>query len=220
MTVRDASEVKGSTAASATRWRWSRKGCSDGDHPGGRRLETAGRPHGHRSVRHDRPLRGRRFLPVKYGPRHRRRTSMPGHAFQGPGLRRDLLPPMRARAGRARTAFTPTGGGLPALAAASLEQDGRTVVKFAFVLDPLEGLKAYKDSSVAMMRAACARPRRSGRCSGSALPGAAVPSPPRPARGTVRKATGSGLRRPRLANSPCAIRCVLMRQDPRSTWNT
>ncbi|HNH36249.1 MAG TPA: glutathione synthase [Rhodocyclaceae bacterium] len=30
-------------------------------------------------------------------------------------------------------------------------------MKFAFVLDPLEGLKAYKDSSVAMMRAAARR---------------------------------------------------------------
>jgi glutathione synthase len=32
-------------------------------------------------------------------------------------------------------------------------------MKLAFILDPLEGLKAYKDSSVAMMRCA---PRRSG----------------------------------------------------------
>ena len=30
-------------------------------------------------------------------------------------------------------------------------------MKFAFILDPLEGLKAYKDSSVAMMRCAAKR---------------------------------------------------------------
>lgn len=30
-------------------------------------------------------------------------------------------------------------------------------LKLAFILDPLEGLKAYKDSSIAMMRAAAAR---------------------------------------------------------------
>ena len=30
-------------------------------------------------------------------------------------------------------------------------------MKFAFILDPLEGLKAYKDSSVAMMRTAAKR---------------------------------------------------------------
>ena len=30
-------------------------------------------------------------------------------------------------------------------------------MKFLFILDPLDGLKAYKDTSVAMMRAAQAR---------------------------------------------------------------
>ncbi|ENO83651.1 glutathione synthetase, partial [Thauera linaloolentis 47Lol = DSM 12138] len=30
-------------------------------------------------------------------------------------------------------------------------------MKLAFILDPLDGLKAYKDSSIAMMRAAAAR---------------------------------------------------------------
>ncbi|HWU84067.1 MAG TPA: hypothetical protein VN028_01890, partial [Rhodocyclaceae bacterium] len=37
------------------------------------------------------------------------------------------------------------------------KEDGRKVVKFAFIVDPLDKLKAYKDSSVAMMREAAQR---------------------------------------------------------------
>jgi glutathione synthase len=35
-------------------------------------------------------------------------------------------------------------------------------MKLAFILDPLEGLKAYKDSSVAMMRVASRAATKSG----------------------------------------------------------
>ncbi len=38
-------------------------------------------------------------------------------------------------------------------------------MKFAFILDPLDGLKAYKDSSIAIMRAAAARGHAVGPCS-------------------------------------------------------
>jgi len=38
-----------------------------------------------------------------------------------------------------------------------LPQPGRRPLNLAFVLDPLPGLKAYKDSSIAMMRAAATR---------------------------------------------------------------
>jgi hypothetical protein len=41
--------------------------------------------------------------------------------------------------------------------AVAVEGLSRPAMKFAFILDPLDKLKAYKDSSIAMMRAAARR---------------------------------------------------------------
>ena len=51
-------------------------------------------------------------------------------------------------------------------------------MKFAFILDPLEGLKAYKDSSVAMMRTAAKRNHEEWAIQRAALMGLETESEP------------------------------------------
>jgi glutamate--cysteine ligase len=100
MTVKDASEVKASTASSATRWRWSRKACRcRGHHPGRRADLRDGRGRRRRAGGlHDRPLRGGRLLPRQHRARPRREPQRARHALQAAGLRHRLhLPDAQLR---------------------------------------------------------------------------------------------------------------------------
>src|SRR5205823_5082878 len=120
---------------------------------------------------HDRRVRGGRLLPRAPGTRHRREPQLPGRPVRAPRLR-DRLPHARLRRQarrsaqpllhlrRHRAARQPRrrdrsrGARRPRLDPGG---QGGERMKLAFVVDPLERLKPYKDSSVAMMREAARR---------------------------------------------------------------
>jgi hypothetical protein len=113
--------------------------------------------------------------------RGRREPQRPGHALRAAGLRGPVQPARLQPGARRRPNRFYAYGVVARLAllAASVEieetapavprrPEPEPAMKFAFILDPLDKLKAYKDSSIAMMRAAARRGHESSPSSASA----------------------------------------------------